>query len=87
MVVVLALASGSSEPNAISTTGRRVRESCVASAMASNEPMPDALSSAPGPWGTVSRCAPMASHGLPGWTSPRVAITFTERPASSGTPS
>ena len=60
--------------------------SWVASAMASSEPIPDALSSAPGAWGTVSRCAPIASHGSPGTTSPLVAIRLTLGPPSTGTP-
>ncbi len=48
--------------------------------------MPEALSSAPGACGTVSRWAPTASQGFPGRTSPRVATTLTERPAGTGTP-
>ena len=42
------------------------RRPASASAVASSTPMPDALSSAPGACGTVSRCAPTSSHGSPG---------------------
>ncbi len=48
--------------------------------------MPEALSSAPGACGTVSRWAPTASHGRPGRMSPRVATRLTDRPAGTGTP-
>src|SRR6478735_12552289 len=48
--------------------------------------MPDALSSAPGACGTVSRCPPTSSHGRPGTTSPRVTTRLTEGPAGTGTP-
>ena len=46
--------------------------------------MPEALSSAPGACGTVSRCAPTSSHGSPGTTSPRVATRLTDGPAGTG---
>ncbi len=46
--------------------------------------MPDALSSAPGAPGTVSRWAPTTSQGCPGCGSPRVAIRLTEDPPGTG---
>ncbi len=55
-------------------------------ATASRTPTPDALSSAPGACGTVSRWAPTSRCGSPGRRPGGVATTLTERPAPTGTP-
>ena len=53
VVVVVPRPTGSSAPNATSTTGSRVRRSATASATASRTPTPEALSSAPVPGNRV----------------------------------
>ena len=83
VVVASGAPRGSSAPKATKTTGRRVRRSATASATASITPIPDALSSAPGACGTVSRCAPTTRWGSVGSNSGGVATTFCDRPAGT----
>ena len=76
----------SSAPNATKRTGRAA--GCCRTMRASSiiVVMPEALSSAPGDWGTVSRCAPMTTCGFAGSKPGGSAMTLTGRPAGTRTP-
>jgi hypothetical protein len=79
-------ATGSSAPKAMNCTGTEAGCWLTMAASCSMTAMPEALSSAPGATGTVSRCAPTTTYGLRASKFFGSAITLTEVPLRTGVP-